>query len=226
MLLGATDTRGLFVLIRMVLSPSESVPTHGREDRLLFVQDGCMEVCVGAQTFELGAGDIALLPRGVSHFLSTTRNSRAIALCWMFGGRAEETLLAEERALMSESDSPLCLADVPTAKFKVVRADEENSRKLSDEKIRVLVTPSETDGRFCVVKIHTPPLGGSVLRVHERQDKTFLVYAGRYELCLADARVVAKTGDLIWVPRGVPHAWRAVSSAPGRIVALSTPGML
>jgi uncharacterized RmlC-like cupin family protein len=52
----------------------------------------------------------------------------------------------------------------------------------------------------------------------------FFILVGRYEFQLGDARVQASPGDVVWAPRGVPHAFRVMSAEAGRALVFASPG--
>ena len=63
------DTAGVFSVLEMIIEPGEGAEphTHTREDELVHVVEGEVEVTLGDQTMVAAAGVIALLPRGVPH---------------------------------------------------------------------------------------------------------------------------------------------------------------
>lgn len=65
----AEDTGGAFGLIEAQAPPGASPPlhVHHREDETFWVLEGEVSVRCGEDTFRLGAGDFAFLPRGVAH---------------------------------------------------------------------------------------------------------------------------------------------------------------
>ncbi|HEX8236966.1 MAG TPA: cupin domain-containing protein [Abditibacteriaceae bacterium] len=225
-LLDAHDTGGAFTLSRTVLSPDADVPAPTRDykEKLLFVQDGCVRVCIGVQTFELHAGEAILLPRGVPHSLSSTRCELATVLCWEFESSAEEKLLLEERDSTNDLSASPESQSASVAQFKIARADKGECFAAFGETMRVLVTSSEALKRYCAVEMETPPLRGLPMHMHQFHATAFLIYSGRYEFCLDDARVVVEAGDVVWAPCRVPHSYRVLSSDPGRMFMLSAPG--
>jgi mannose-6-phosphate isomerase-like protein (cupin superfamily) len=64
---------------------------------------------------------------------------------------------------------------------------------------------------------------GPPLHVHHREDEGMLVLDGEIRFRQSDEEVVAGPGTLVWVPRGVPHAF-TVQSASARALVIVTPG--
>ncbi len=63
------DTNGVFSVIEIVTPPGKGVSlhVHEREDELVYLLEGEIEVTLGDQTMKAVPGVMALLPRGVPH---------------------------------------------------------------------------------------------------------------------------------------------------------------
>ena len=63
------DTNGVFSVIEIVTPPGKGVSlhVHEREDELVYLLEGEIEVTLGDQTMKAVPGVIALLPRGIPH---------------------------------------------------------------------------------------------------------------------------------------------------------------
>ncbi len=80
-----------------------------------------------------------------------------------------------------------------------------------------------TGGVVSVVESHDKPGGGPPLHVHHREDETFEVLEGEYEWTVGDQKFIAHQGATIFAPRGVPHTYRYMGRAPGRLMCVITP---
>ena len=69
-------------------------------------------------------------------------------------------------------------------------------------------TAAETNGEFLEFDFFIEP-GGTIARAHRhpRQDERFEVIAGRVRGRVRDEERTADTGDVVEMPRGVPHLW-------------------
>ena len=88
--------------------------------------------------------------------------------------------------------------------------------------------PAEaTEGRISVCEqLH--PLGyGTPVHVHEREDQTLYVLAGAITAWLDpngdSTELTLRVGDTVFLPRGVPHAFR-VDAGGTRLLEINTPG--
>ena len=66
---GSAQTGGVLGLVEQVLSPGASSPyhLHHAEDEQFYVLDGHIRFVSGDQTWTLGTGGFAFLPRGIPH---------------------------------------------------------------------------------------------------------------------------------------------------------------
>ena len=65
----SADTNGTFSVVELITEPGQGVAAHvhENEDELVYVLDGDVEVTLGEQQMNAGAGIMALLPRGIPH---------------------------------------------------------------------------------------------------------------------------------------------------------------
>lgn len=81
----------------------------------------------------------------------------------------------------------------------------------------------DTGGVVSAVESHDVPGGGPPPHIHHREDETFQVLEGDYEFTVDGKSFVAGKGTTIFAPRGIPHAYRYVGQAPGRLMCVITP---
>ena len=87
----------------------------------------------------------------------------------------------------------------------------------------IRVNGSDTNGSISIVESHDLPGGGPPPHVHRREDETFQILEGEYEFTVAGKSFVAKAGTTIFAPRGIPHTYRYLGQAPGRLMCVITP---
>ncbi len=71
------DTNGVFSVVEVVTPPQGKVAlhVHEREDELVYVLEGTLEVTLGDQTMTATTGVLALLPRGIPHGFTNVGDS-------------------------------------------------------------------------------------------------------------------------------------------------------
>lgn len=96
--------------------------------------------------------------------------------------------------------------------------------------VNVLGTPMwirvhgrDTAGTVSVVETQDQPNVGPPPHVHHREEETFQVLEGEYEFMVAGQRIRATAGTTLFAPRDVPHTYRCVGPAPGRMLCVITP---
>ena len=88
-----------------------------------------------------------------------------------------------------------------------------------------LVGPEETDGELGVALVTQPPGIATPLHRHSDEAEAFYVLDGGMTTS-PGGDLQLDAGWFIYLPRGVPHAFRIRGDAPARILALTAPGGL
>ena len=86
------------------------------------------------------------------------------------------------------------------------------------------IISQQTNGKYAVIISTTPPNGGPPLHVHQHEDELFYILEGVYEFRFGDETVVVNPGDLVHLPRHIPHSFRNIGSEPGMTMNTITPG--
>jgi mannose-6-phosphate isomerase-like protein (cupin superfamily) len=86
---------------------------------------------------------------------------------------------------------------------------------------RYMIESAQTDGRFALIE-HT--IAPRKLAAHEREDEYSFILAGRMGAQIGDEVVEAGPGELVFKPRGVPHAFWNAGDEECRLLELISPG--
>jgi mannose-6-phosphate isomerase-like protein (cupin superfamily) len=106
---------------------------------------------------------------------------------------------------------------------KVVQAGEGRAFWLVTDHVTIKVAGEETDGAYVLAEVVVPPDGGPPPHVHHREDECFTILEGEFEFLAGDRTVRAGAGAVVFGPRGVPHTFKNVGSAPGRMILVASP---
>ncbi len=89
----------------------------------------------------------------------------------------------------------------------------------------LLAGVDETGGAASFV-VHPlqPRALGALVHTHAREDEWSFVLEGEVGVELGDQTFVARAGDLVLKPRGVPHAFWNPTDRPARVLETITPG--
>ncbi|PJJ60043.1 cupin domain-containing protein [Hymenobacter chitinivorans] len=91
----------------------------------------------------------------------------------------------------------------------------------------VKVSGKDTNGDLAIFEQTSLSQGrGTPLHIHPHQDEIFTVLDGEYAFLVGDDKYRLKTGDSIFLPRQVPHAWTQVSARGKMQVTLQPAGKL
>jgi quercetin dioxygenase-like cupin family protein len=88
-----------------------------------------------------------------------------------------------------------------------------------------LARPGETDG-LDVALVTQPPGIATPLHRHSREAEAFFLLEGTMTYRAGEATYRLSAGDFIYLPSGIPHAFRVTGSIPVRFVGLTIPGGL
>jgi len=91
-------------------------------------------------------------------------------------------------------------------------------------KFTIKVLTSETNGSYTVMDIIHPPNLGPALHVHPKGSETFYIVEGNYEFILDGQSIIGRPGDVIFVPKEVPHKF-IVGDKGGHAVVISPPDL-
>ena len=81
----------------------------------------------------------------------------------------------------------------------------------------------DSGGVLSVVESHDVPGGGPPPHIHSREDETFQILDGDYEFIVGGKHILAKPGNTLFAPRGIPHTSRCVSKVAGKLMVVLSP---
>ena len=106
-----------------------------------------------------------------------------------------------------------------------LRADEGERADFPRLGNRYVLASDATDGRFALIE-HTlaPRALAAPMHTHEREDEYSFVLTGRLGAQIGENLVEAGPGDLVFKPRGVPHAFWNPGDEEARVLEIISPG--
>jgi quercetin dioxygenase-like cupin family protein len=106
----------------------------------------------------------------------------------------------------------------------IVAADQGRMFIVMGHSVTLKLSRKETEGNYYVMEIITPPGLGIPPHVHEREDELIHVLEGEFGIMLGEEQLVARAGDEIFFPRGIPHAFQNIGTRAGRTLWTVVPG--
>ena len=89
---------------------------------------------------------------------------------------------------------------------------------------KLLVSSTMTDGQHCIFEVQAAPTAGVDRHIHRLEDETLIVIAGCWLVDVGSALRAARCGDVVKLPRGIPHEFRNVSTNTGKLLCIYSPG--
>lgn len=83
---------------------------------------------------------------------------------------------------------------------------------------------SDTNGAFTLSEASNAPNTGVPPHIQHLEDEAFIVLEGSYTIQVGDQSLRCGPGEVVYVPRGVPHALANTSTEPARMLILQAPG--
>ena len=81
----------------------------------------------------------------------------------------------------------------------------------------------QTGGLLTAIENEIAPGDGPPVHVHASEDEYWYVIEGTLRFRIGDELSEAPAGSFVFVPRGVPHAFQNIGTAPARILVIFTP---
>ncbi|WP_435129082.1 cupin domain-containing protein [Actinacidiphila sp. bgisy144] len=107
----------------------------------------------------------------------------------------------------------------------VTRADKVPSVWAWGGRWSPLVSSDDAGGSYSILEQTMPAQAGPPPHVHEHNDEVFYILDGEVRLQIDHDVAIGTAGDLVRIPRGVPHGF-AVKSDTARFLNLYVPGAL
>jgi quercetin dioxygenase-like cupin family protein len=108
----------------------------------------------------------------------------------------------------------------------LVNAEEGKTWNVFGLKIIGKILSEDTNGAYAVIVSHTPTAGGPPLHVHQNEEEVFYVLEGTFEFTFGNNKVVAQQGDMIVLPKNLPHSFKNIGENTGITMNTMTPGGL
>ena len=117
------------------------------------------------------------------------------------------------------------MSEAVNAQARIVLSPDEGEtvwlRKLG---VRFMIGGEQTQGNFALVEHPIKPRSlAAPMHTHEREDEYTYVLEGEIGVQLGEEVRVARPGDLVFKPRGVPHAFWNPGDVPARALEIISP---
>lgn len=224
-----------------------SLHVHPGQDEAFYVVSGDYVFQLGEEKQRLAGGDVIFLPRGIKHSWVQMSERGQMFYFLQPAGQMEEYFLKTTQ--LGENPDPAALEKVraesgitnlgPGLKATdphvlsetlshgfLVRAGRsrfvEAARLAGESSHHVKVSGSDTGSALTVFEVEGRQKSAQPLHLHSGQDEVAYVINGGYRVRCGDETFTLAAGDMIFLPRTVPHAW-AQASDQGKMLSYFTP---
>jgi len=105
-----------------------------------------------------------------------------------------------------------------------VKVDNSRVLRAFGQEAHVLISSEQTGDAFCVLRFFAPPGNVTPAHVHHATDETFLIESGEWEINRGGEVLRGRRGDVIHLPKGIPHAPRVMGNNEATLVVVVVPG--
>jgi quercetin dioxygenase-like cupin family protein len=105
-----------------------------------------------------------------------------------------------------------------------VPAGEGPTTWFSGDTYTIKASGESTGGSLGLVEATVPPGGGPIAHIHTRTDEAFYVLSGELEMLDGGRTFIARTGDFVFIPRGIRHRFKNTGVHSARLLFMFTPG--
>lgn len=93
---------------------------------------------------------------------------------------------------------------------------------IPQEQVTPKISANDTNGQFAMAYIEIEPGFGPPPHMHRHEDEMFIVIEGDLRVWVDGKEFLAKAGDVVWLPRELPHRFEAAGETKTRVYVLST----
>jgi mannose-6-phosphate isomerase-like protein (cupin superfamily) len=91
------------------------------------------------------------------------------------------------------------------------------------QEMHVKLGAPQSNGELTLIEDVIPPGSGPPLHVHEKENESYYVLEGEFEFVCGPDRASGGAGTFVFAPRGLPHRFKNIGTAPGRVLFAFTP---
>src|ERR1700724_1659060 len=115
-------------------------------------------------------------------------------------------------------------ADDPRRNLLVANPDNSNAQHLGvvADTYTILLSGTDTAGRFTLIDMHVPPGGGPPPHRHDFQEALTLL-EGELQAIFRGEKDTVRAGETIHIPANAPHQFHNASSKPVRMLCICSP---
>jgi quercetin dioxygenase-like cupin family protein len=130
----------------------------------------------------------------------------------------------KEQKMSTTSNTVAIPTDDPRRNLVVANAGNSNAQHLGvvGDTYTILLSGTDTAGRFTLIDMHVPPGGGPPPHRHDFEE-TFILLDGELQAIFRGEKRIVRAGETIHIPAKAPHQFHNASSDPVRMLCICSP---
>ena len=104
-----------------------------------------------------------------------------------------------------------------------VHGEQEETLSVAGNTITVKIGGGQTDDTYSVFELSVPPNVGAGLHIDKDWDEWWHVMEGTFAFTLNGERIELSAGGFAYGPKGIPHSFKNLSEATGKLVMITMP---
>ena len=116
------------------------------------------------------------------------------------------------------------IGSIAAGGFRIGSAEGRATRMPGARLVTLKVGSDRTGGAYSLFEVAVGVEGGEGPHVQHREDECFYVLEGRFGFDVEGEQIEAGPGSLVYVPKGVLHAFENAGETTGRMMVSQTPG--
>jgi mannose-6-phosphate isomerase-like protein (cupin superfamily) len=107
---------------------------------------------------------------------------------------------------------------------QALNAEEGSAFWFLNNLITVKATTESTGGAYSLCHQVSPPGSATPYHLHHVEDEAFYILDGESTFICDGKKTIARSGDYLFLPRGIPHGIRVTGSKPTTMLIFAMPG--
>ena len=116
------------------------------------------------------------------------------------------------------------IGSIAAGGFRIGPAEGRATRMPGARLVTLKVGSDRTGGAYSLFEVAVGAGGGEGPHIQHREDECFYVLEGRFGFVVEGEQIEAGPGSLVYVPKGVLHAFENAGETTGRMLVSQSPG--
>lgn len=102
-------------------------------------------------------------------------------------------------------------------KEKIILKKEGQKLNILGDHQQIKLTGKDTNELYLAIYQDNEPNTQIPMHIHQNEDEVYHLLQGEVEFTVGDKKSVLKSGDIIYLPRNIPHMWKVVGTVNAKV---------